>query len=328
MSTDSNNNIGDQEIDLATISKSISKAFQNLNRFIFNCIQFMLRNIIIVVILFIIGAGLGFYLDKIQKVYDHRIIVTPNFGSTDYLYSKIELINSKIKENDTIFLKSIGIQKPSQIGEIKVKPIIDIYRFVSANEQNYKLLELMANDNDINKIVEENTTSKNYTFHVISFSTRKKTTDAETVQPILNYLNSNKYFRQVQKEFVNNIRIKMKANEVTIAQIDGILNEFARTAAAGSGSKGDNLVYINENTQMNDVIKTKDELVKEQGDHRLDLVNLDKIIKENSSTINIQNKKSTNGKLNLILPFLFVFIFISIFLFRAFYRKQAEKYKI
>jgi hypothetical protein len=50
----------------------------------------------------IIGIGLGFYLDKTQKKFD-QIIVTPNFKSTDYLYSKINLINSKIIERDIAF---------------------------------------------------------------------------------------------------------------------------------------------------------------------------------------------------------------------------------
>jgi hypothetical protein len=38
-------------------------------------------------------------------------------------------------------------------------------------------------------------------------------------------------------------------------------------------------VYYNENTQLNDVIQTKDKLIKEQGNLRLELVNADKIVK-------------------------------------------------
>src|SRR6476469_6965860 len=106
----------DQEIDLGAISKNVGNAFRNLNAFIFDCIQFFLRNIIIIGLLLVIGIGLGYYLDETRKTYDHRIIVTPNFGSVDYLYNKIDLLNSKIKERDTLFLKSIGIQNPSKLG--------------------------------------------------------------------------------------------------------------------------------------------------------------------------------------------------------------------
>jgi hypothetical protein len=69
----------------------------------FRCIQFFIKKAIVIIVLVIIGIGLGFYLDKTQKKFDHQIIVTPNFKSTDYLYSKINLINSKIIERDIAF---------------------------------------------------------------------------------------------------------------------------------------------------------------------------------------------------------------------------------
>ena len=90
MSTTPGHTTENQEIDLSQISKKISKGFQNLGGFIFNCIHFFIKNAVIVILLFIIGAGLGFYLDKTQKSYNHEIIVIPNFGSTDYLYGKVE----------------------------------------------------------------------------------------------------------------------------------------------------------------------------------------------------------------------------------------------
>jgi hypothetical protein len=252
--------------------------------------------------------------------------VAPNFGSTDYLYSKIALIESRLKENDTVFLKAIGIQSPKDLVEIKIGPIIDIFKFVtnSGNDQNYRLIELMAQDGDIKKVSVDNTTSKNYPYHTISFVTRGKTTRAKTVDPLLKYLNDNAYFRQIQKEYLRNVDIKLKSNDIIIAQIDAVLNDVAN--ASGDAQKGDKQVYINENSQLNDVIKTKDELVKEQGLQRLDLVGLDKIIKDNSVIINIKDADSLTGKMKVVLPALLIGLFLVIHFFRAFYRKQALKY--
>ena len=70
--------------------------------------------------------------------------------------------------------------------------------------------------------------------------------------------------------------------------------------------------------------KTKDNLIKEQGNHRIELVALDKIVKENSTTINIENKKAVNGKMKLILPILFILLFVAIKFFISFYKKQAQ----
>ena len=96
-------NSDNQEIDLFQISKKIGVFFENISTSIFRGFLFLKRNLIIISILFIIGVVLGLYLDKTNKVYENKLYVQPNFGSVDYLYSKIELIDSKIRDNDTEF---------------------------------------------------------------------------------------------------------------------------------------------------------------------------------------------------------------------------------
>ena len=199
MSANTQKSSDDQEVDLSLISQKIGNFFDGISNFIFNCIQFVLRHSIIFAILIVVGAALGFYLDKVNKTYDHVIVVKPNFGSTDYLYAKIELLSARIMERDTAFLKSIDIQNPSKFTKIDIEPVIDIYQFVNdRNERNFELLKLMAEDSDIKKIVEEKETSKNYTFHVISFSTRNFTTTEKTIQPLLEFINNSDYYRKIQ----------------------------------------------------------------------------------------------------------------------------------
>lgn len=324
MSKNANKNLEDQEIDLAIISEKVGDFFQSINTSIFKSIRFVVKNSITISILIFIGFGLGLYLDSTNKTYDHQIIVQPNFKSTDYLYSKIDLLASKIKEGDTVFLNSIGIDKSIKISKIQIKPIIDIYKFInSSSEQNFELLKLMAEDGDIKKIVEEKATSKNYTFHMISFSTNSLTSTKKTIEPLLKFLNSSDFYAKIQKESINNVYTKMRANAIIINQIDGFLDGF--TSKINNSTKSDKLIYYNENTQLNDAIETKVKLINEQGELRVDLVSLDKIIKESSSTINIENTKSVNGKFKLILPFLLIFIYISIHFFISFYKKQSEK---
>lgn len=323
MSTNVPNNSEEQEIDLMLISKKIGNIFQDFNTFLFRCIRFFVKNAIVILILFVLGFGVGMFLDSTKKTYNHEIIVTPNFGSTDYLYSKINLLQSKIFEGDTVFLKEVvGIKQPKTISIIAVKPITDVYKFIENKPENFELIKLMAEDGDVKKIMEDNLTSKNYNFHTVSFTTDKLIIDEEMVQPLLRFFNDSQYYSTLQKEILNNINIKMSQNDTIISQINGVLSGFS---AKVNGSKSDKLVYYNENTQLNDVIKTKDGLINEQGNHRVELVGLDKVVKDNSTTINIKNTKSTNGKLKLILPVLFIFIFILIRFFIAFYKKQLLK---
>jgi len=317
-------NNDNQEIDLSLVSKKIGSIFENLFTQIFKGFLFFKRNILWVGILFVLGAVLGFYLDKTSKSYDNQLIVIPNFGSTDYLYAKIDLINSKIEEGDTVFLKNVlQLKEPRTIKKIEIKPITDVYKFIDNKAQNFELIKLMAEDGDIKKIVEESITSKNYPFHSITFVTDKKITNENTVSPLLKYLNDSEYFAKIQKEYLNNIKVKMVENDSIISQINGFLNTFNNTL--NGTQKSDKLVYYNENSQLDEVIKTKDNLITEQGNHRLELISLDKIVKENSTALNIRNNKATNGKMKLILPVLFIGLFVLVGLLKSFYQYQMAK---
>ena len=326
MSTASQNNSDNQEIDLSQISKSVGNFFEGISNTIFRGILFIKKNIIVVGALFILGVVLGVYLDKTVKTYNNQLIVIPNFGTVDYLYNKINLINSKINENDTVFLKNVvGIKEPKKIGEINVEPITDVYQFINYNDKNFEFIKLLAEDGDIKKLVNENLTSKNYKYHMIKFSTSKVTSNENTLAPILKFLNNSDYYRMLQKEYINNLKVKIAANDSIISQIDGILNSLSN--AVNTSQKNDKLVYYNnENTQLNDVIKTKNELVIEQGVSRIELVNYSSIIRENSTTLNIINTKSLNTKMKIVLPFLFVSLYLLIRLFIAYYKKQMSKF--
>jgi hypothetical protein len=325
MSSNVSQQTDNQEIDLGQVSKIVSQGFESLLTAIFRGILFLKRNLIWIVSLFVIGAVLGFYLDKTTKVYDHQLIVTPNFSSTDYLYAKVEQLNAKIKEDDTVFLKKIGIQDTKKLGKIEIEPIIDVYRFIDNKSENFDLLKLMAEDGSMDKILKDKITSKNYPFHLISFTTLNATTEEKTLKPIMRFLNESEYYQKLLVVANENADLKMKYNEQMLTQIDGILNEFSSSLDA-SALKSDRLVYYNnENSQLNDVLKTKEGLIYDQSQQRINKLNIDKTIKDLSYTLNIKNTKGTNSKLKLILPILFVFGFIVIGAFFRFYRRQQLK---
>lgn len=322
MSSNSPINSDNQEIDLTQIAQKVNGIYEGFLQKLFHFILFVKKNFILLGILFVVGAGIGFYLDKKVKSYDHQIIVSPNFGSTDYVYAKIDLLQSKINEGDTVFLKEIGIKHTEKFGKIEIKPIVDVYKFIENNKENFDLIKLLAEDGSIDKVVENKLTSKNYPFHLITFKTSRLTSEDQTVEPILNFLNDSRHFKQLQKEYLNNIQVKMKANDSTIAQIDGLMNQFKNRVHSNHNDK---LVYFNENTQLNDVIKTKEELIRELANLRIGLVNLDKVVKETSVILNDKNTKGANGKMKFVIPVIFIFMFIGFKGLISFYKKQSLK---
>lgn len=329
MSKKSDNKVDDQEIDLGQVVQGIKRFIQNINSTIFNSIQFFIKNIFIIAVLLIFGVGIGIYLDKTTKTYHQEIIVSPYLGGTDYLYSKIDYLSSKLNENDQAFFKSIGVKNPSNIGSIKIEPVIDIYSFVSnststanaENTQNFELVKLLAEEGSLKEVIKDKLTSKNYPNHKIQITTSDKINQEELINPLLKFINTDQYYNKMLKITRENILIKMKKNEQEIVQVDSILNFMAYNLKQ---NKNTSLIYNNENNQINPLFELKNSLISQIADQKINLENLTKFIKETSTTTNITNTKSINGKLKFILPLLFIFGFILMQFFINFYKNQKK----
>lgn len=323
MSTPKENNSENPEIDLLTVFSKIGDFFEWINTLLFRIIRFFVKNAIVVIVLIVLGVGIGYFLEKASPRFEQKIIVAPNFKSTDYLYSKINFLEDKIVLKDTLFLKSIGIQNPSGIVSIAIEPIVDVYNLINKDGKNLELLELMAQNGDIKSIVKETTTSKNYELHTITINTAAFVSAQNCIEPILKYLNSSRYYETYKKINFKNIQSKIKSKEATIVQIDGILNQFS--GPYGNHANSEKLIYYNENLDLDGIIKTKDSLSSQIGRLKIELYNTDKTIKEKGIVLNLKDKKTIKGKLVFILPLLFIGVFVFFSFFVSFYKKQSQK---
>lgn len=316
MSTTPSRPLENDEVDLKTLSSSIGNFFGSVGNVFFSLLQLIIRKIFWVIGIVVIGFAAGYFLDSF-KTYEHQLIVRPNFNSIDYLTSKIDLLDARIKDRDTAFLKSIGIQQPRRLVGIKLKPVVDIYNFANRNELNFKTMELLAEDGDMNTLVVDNTTSKNYTYHMLTLVTVGETDSKKLIDPLMNYLNDSEYFRKVQEQSLYNVRSKIITNEKLIGQIDAILESIARGNSGGG-------TVVNGDSQLNDVIRTKDLLIEEQGMFRIELVSLDKIIKLSDSTLNIERTSGTEGRKKYLLPLILLLAVGIIAGLVKFYRNRSK----
>jgi hypothetical protein len=311
-------NNADREIDLSEVSQKIRGAISRANYKAFDVILFLKRNIIIVAILLLAGIALGIYLDR-NKTYTQKLFVVPNFGSVDYLYAKVDNLNAKL--TDESFLQEAGLKK--KIGKVEIEPVVEIYKFIEGEDnRNYEMFKLMSENKDVSDVMEDDVTGRNFKRHIITFSTREAVTEKDAIEPIMKYLNDDPYYQGIHKEGIDHLKRVVAANDSTLKQIDAILNDFSRSKAAGSNS---NLMYYNDNTELNELIKLKNKLLEEQGTNKIDLLNSDKIIKDSEVVLNERNTKGLAGKYKFILPLLFLLFFVAIKRFRAYYRSQIRK---
>lgn len=314
-------NSQEQEIDLSQIGKSISKGFQKAVNRCFDLLFFIQKKFLIVFVLLIIGTGLGFYLDK-EPNYTNDIVVIPNFGSNEYLYDKIDLITLKLKEKDEAFFTKIGIKNIKDFISIEIQPVNGIYDFINAEEykNNFDFIKLLAEDGDIEKILQDETTSKNYYLHSINIKTATAFQKKDLIDPILNYLQQSEYFIKLQKIQLYNLEEKLAANKIIISQIDQIIISLNQNKF-GSG------VLISENTGLSDLIQKKDDLIKENQKLSTNRLEFEKLIKDIDISINQMNTSGANNKMKFILPLLLVLFYLFGYWFSKVYKQQKQRIK-
>lgn len=313
-------NSQDQEIDLGQVFKSIRNFFNNIINSFFDLLFFMKKKMVIIVSLFVIGVAAAFLLDS--KMYNHEVAVIPNFGSNEYLYKKVEQIDVKLREKDEAFFNEIGIKNYKLITNIEIEAYPAIYNFVNSKDQhnNFELIKLMAEDGDIDKIMESDITSKNYYHHKISIQTEGMLKKEEFITPILNYLNTNKYFETQQKVYQKNLANKIVLNDSLINQIDRLIILLSSNNSSGTLS-------ISEKNSIPELVEKKDRLISEK-QYLLTNENIyDKIIKEESSVINIRDYKPLFLNNKILFPIILIGLYLLFYFFNGFYKKQLMRAK-
>jgi lipopolysaccharide export system protein LptC len=316
-----------QEVDLFYVKNKLKGYITQVNDSFFDAILFIKRNIIILIVLLVGGYWLGNYQDSSTKAYNHKIIAIPNFNSVDYLYGEIERINLKIGDKDSVFLNSIGLKHYRNVAGIKIEPIVDIYEFIDDSKSNqetdrkFELFKLLSESGEMDKMLEDKPTSKNYKNHLITISTVGQAANRDVVESLFAYLNAEPYFKAVQQQYKISLDQTMIANDSTIKQIDNVMNNFS---AAGSSS---NITYYNDNRPLHEILRIKEQLLKEQEINRVKKINYEKIVKEASVQLNVRDDEGLHGKMKFIIPVLFILLFLCIAKFINFYKKQSAKRK-
>jgi hypothetical protein len=248
--------------------------------------------------------------------------VIPNFESNEYLYKKIDFLNSRIIENDTVFFKSIGISNSEIIGKLEIKAINGVFQFVNQGgetKQNFELLKLMAEEGNIQEIVKSDVASKNYYLHNITFKTSEKASQKGIINPILNYLQDNNFYKIQQKIYQKNNDNKIQFNDSLIVQIDKLILNL-------SNNKGGNISF-SEEKGISELINKKDQLIKETQSLIINRSLFEEIIKTQNVSINNINTKGLNHKMKLFLPILFIILYVIIYNFIVLYKKQMIRIK-
>lgn len=314
------NNIQDQELDLTQIGQGIKNFFNKIINKCFDFLFFIIEKKVVIISLFILGVIGGYFLDK-GKTYSHTIAVIPNFGSNDYLYNQIDFLDKKLAEKDTLFFNSIDVKNSKNILSFEVEATQQIYNFITDRErgpQNLELIKLMAEDGDIDKILKDELTSKQYYLQNIIITTKGKFKREQLVDPFLKYLNNSLFFLKQKETNQENVKEKIALNDSLIKQIDGIIQVLSKNNSNSS-------ITISEKSSVAELIDKKDKLIQESQYLKLNDNIYDKVIKDENVSINNLNKTPIFLKMKVILPLLLIFIYLLFYSFSKLYKKQKAR---
>ena len=303
-----NTTADNKDIDFGQLSLRVRRYISKTGDKVFDAIVFLKKYFIIVIILIIGGVAYGIYSQNEMERYKHEIIVKPNFGSIDYLYSEVENLGTKLGSPE--FAKTSGGTDPENYLNFEVEPVIDLFKVINNplgdekdNDRSYQVFKILSENGDMEKILEEGPISRNYDYYKIIIFTKKPGTKQQITDPILKHLNSDTYFVQMQEDYKRNLEIKIAANDSIMRQIDAVFDDIATLS-----SKSTNLMYYDE-SELYDVMRLKKRIINEQAINRIAQKDYDKIIKESSVVLNKTDIGIVARSLKYIYPILFVLFF-------------------
>jgi len=313
-----------EEIDLFAVLAKLNKAYHRFLASIYKAIRFVIKHWIVLLILILGGYFGGQYWQRTLKpTREAKMIVQNNFDSSSYVYNAIELLNVKYKQGDKAFLKKYGfdVDKPD-IEDIMIEPIVNIMELLAKHETSDRNLDYYLGKVDFEEdVLLSEIYYPEYNYHKITISTHKNS--LETIEKILNYLNSNEVFIKTKAIVIAETQLRIQRNDRSITSIDEIFDEYA---GKNEGDPNPSQVFFKsqQNNNLHQLIDKKKELILDNEELKKQLVKYDQTV----SLLNEPNfyKTSTfTDKKKTLLPIFLVFAYIAFFVMRNVYRK-GKKY--
>ncbi|GAA0872752.1 hypothetical protein GCM10009117_18990 [Gangjinia marincola] len=309
------------EIDLGVVFQKIKDGFKQFLIFIYSIIQFFLKYAIVIIVLLIVGAVIGYFLNKqAEPVKEATLVVHNNYDATSYVYSAVELLNRKVAERDSVFLVENGFkldENGADLLGIKISPIVNVVDLISRTQVDPRSLEAFFNEIKYEEdLLSSEAFYTEYQKHKIKITTSSSASN-QTIKRVIEFLGNNAHLKKLRTSYLDDINARIVENKVILKQIDTLIKRVKTPQTSSLPSS----IYIDsqEDAQLNDLILTKREVIKENESLRSALIRSDDII------LLLNNPKLTVVKQGLlankmiILPVLLIGLFVAVVLCIRFY---------
>lgn len=231
------------EVDVFELFGYIGKGFNNLGNAILRFFNFLMRNIIVLVILIIIGVVAGYFIDKTTpELRKTQALVVSSFGSSEYLYKSIQEMESKFSHSEEGFFKEMGLTK-KEINRIslKIEPVIAVHE-ITREEQAF--LEQLGDNESLNEEQKQAILNRSYQNHRITLFHPAGVNAQKLMRKIIDHLRQNSHYEKVFDNSHEILQRQIKSNLFVLAQIDTLFKNYSKNIG-NTAALGENLVYSN-----------------------------------------------------------------------------------
>jgi len=314
------------EIDLSFLFQKIGDFFKNLLIGFLRIIAFYYKKKWILLALVVAGGILGYFWEKkATEKFKNNFIVEANYGSADYLYNKIEAIDSKIELKDSAFLRKTFGEHHLKVKSIEIEPIVNIYSFISRSESNRELFELLSDDvADVPEFIKEPVNSRNYPKHIINLIVEAENENMHQAvsDRFFSYLNNNEYFNNAKEISLENTTQQIDQNKEIRQQIDAIISSIVNQDVLDGKNP---IVSIKQDQMVDDLLDRKGKTLNDDEYLKTQLENKNKVIQVVDTNYQIEFEESILSKDKMfLLPFIFIILFSLAYLFKYLFRSSSS----
>ncbi|WP_405378509.1 hypothetical protein [Nonlabens sp. Asnod3-A02] len=316
------NNNQEQEVDLVPVFVWISNGFKNLfnaiggffkglGHFLILFLIFIKNNIILLGILFVLGAGLGNYLSRQSKnIFTAQMRIQPNFGSAAQLISNLEYYNSLADQEDSVALaKEIGIT-PSEAAKLKsfeIEPDFNDTELLKEYDELARAADTMALDNFTFEGFKESKRDMDYEFYKVLISGSSRFSLNKTA-PLAIQVKDNSVIKGLRLSTGETVNFNIKNLEYQLANIDSLIGAYQiAIKSSNTESTASTNVYMgnekNANT-FNDLYYQRTSILERLKEERIEKYTIDNTI--NISSFYVKRGTIENEHLTLKVAFIFL----------------------
>ncbi len=296
-----------ESLDLFYIFRKTNDFFNRGLILFYKITLFTLKFWILIISLIFLGL-IGGYFANANKVNtkEANIQVRINFELGRYVYNEIDLLNKKIANLDSIFLKERGIWKNGQplVNSIEIEPLVAFQELIEDYGSSNRTFEILMDNYNFEG---DNSSSRNFKYefryHLLKLNLSNEAS-SKTIESILSVINENLLLKELKNIEILNIESRISSNLEMLEQINTLVSAYAQT----DNLKTLSLVPILDK-DISGLIDKKRAIQAQLEDYRRLKVVSSNIIVLISEPIIVENKSGMLNNKMVLYPILLIFSF-------------------